>query len=321
MRRHQARVFRLNCRSELLRDASGLLGRVETGLDRLLRPNKFCCAGLWLRRCGGWAPGKRTVVVVAVCMQAAPPLRAGTNASSKSGGLPAKPAKHTELSHPRHLLGFTTLSPCFLSGDFRTVKVALEPCYFSFLIFFASSEVDMVNTSRPFLPVSTIMPPSGPPTPEGSLHRAIDKFKANLSAEQLRLFSICNQDDVYRTVAEIQKKHGPQRTLRNMQRIGAFLEAMDHLGKSVEVFLNLSPFVCFIWVSTYYPVSCLEAATASVKSLCSDRFVFLGAYQVPSGSMLTCVFFGFEPRLSRVVESYAKTALTYLGCSVMAQVP
>ena len=84
---------------------------------------------------------------------------------------------------------------------------------------------------------------------QGSFQRALEKFKDGLSAEQLRSFSICTQDDVLRAVDDIQREHGPKRTLKNMQRIGGFLEAMDHLGKSIEVFLNVQELVCFIWVS------------------------------------------------------------------------
>lgn len=34
-----------------------------------------------------------------------------------------------------------------------------------------------------------------------------------------------------------------------------FIEAMDQLGKSIEVFVNANEFVCFVWVSVPGPVS------------------------------------------------------------------
>jgi hypothetical protein len=33
----------------------------------------------------------------------------------------------------------------------------------------------------------------------------------------------------------------------NMARIQAFLEGMQQLGKTIEVFLNVNEVVCFIW--------------------------------------------------------------------------
>lgn len=34
-----------------------------------------------------------------------------------------------------------------------------------------------------------------------------------------------------------------------MRRLKSFIEAMDELGKSIDVFVNANDLVCFIWVS------------------------------------------------------------------------
>lgn len=36
--------------------------------------------------------------------------------------------------------------------------------------------------------------------------------------------------------------------LRRMGRLQGFIEAMDQLGQTIEVFVNASELVCFIWV-------------------------------------------------------------------------
>jgi hypothetical protein len=33
-----------------------------------------------------------------------------------------------------------------------------------------------------------------------------------------------------------------------MRKLEAFLEAMDQFGQVVEVFLNSTPFLCYVWV-------------------------------------------------------------------------
>jgi len=120
---------------------------------------------------------------------------------------------------------------------------------------------------------------------EGSFQRALDKFKAGLSAEQLRSFSICTQDEVLQVVDDIQREHGPKRTLKNMQRIGGFLEAMDHLGKSIEVFLNVHELVCFIWVSLQL-VLMHPIQTDRLADIIDPFHLGTGTHQVHAGCTL-----------------------------------
>lgn len=51
----------------------------------------------------------------------------------------------------------------------------------------------------------------------------------------------------------IQYEHGKDGCLRRPRRMESFIEAMDQLGKSIEVFVNASELVCFIWVSLAFP--------------------------------------------------------------------
>ncbi|KAJ8131792.1 hypothetical protein O1611_g1828 [Lasiodiplodia mahajangana] len=74
--------------------------------------------------------------------------------------------------------------------------------------------------------------------------RALTKFKASLSPELLRDFSICTLEDVKKISLEIQAE---QKHLSHMKRIEAFTEAMTNFGQTIEVFLNTSSLLCFIW--------------------------------------------------------------------------
>ena len=48
---------------------------------------------------------------------------------------------------------------------------------------------------------------------------------------------------------EIQDRQGRDGCLLRMRRMEGCIEAMDQLGKSIEVFVNANELVCFVWVS------------------------------------------------------------------------
>jgi hypothetical protein len=93
---------------------------------------------------------------------------------------------------------------------------------------------------------STKEPSTG--SPSTSFQRAVDKFNKSLTVKQRQEFSVCSLEDVRQTIVTIQEKQGSQKKMRNMARIQAFLEAMEQYGKVVEVFLNCTPFLGYIWV-------------------------------------------------------------------------
>jgi hypothetical protein len=86
------------------------------------------------------------------------------------------------------------------------------------------------------------------PITSASFERALKKFTENLTAKQRREFSSCTLEHVHHTISAIQRERGSQKNMRNMTRIESFLEAMDQLGKVVEVFLNSTPYLGYIWV-------------------------------------------------------------------------
>jgi hypothetical protein len=85
-----------------------------------------------------------------------------------------------------------------------------------------------------------------------SFQRAVDKFSKSLTVKQRQEFSVCSLKDVRQTIVTIQEKQGSQKKMRNMARIQAFLEAMEQYGKVVEVFLNCTPFLGYIWVWPFH---------------------------------------------------------------------
>lgn len=78
--------------------------------------------------------------------------------------------------------------------------------------------------------------------------RALDQFKASLSPSLAAQFSICSLQDVRDVILDIQQKQGQEGKLRNMRRLGAFIEALEQFGKILDLFVNANEFVCFVWV-------------------------------------------------------------------------
>ncbi|KAK0647033.1 hypothetical protein B0T16DRAFT_458896 [Cercophora newfieldiana] len=85
------------------------------------------------------------------------------------------------------------------------------------------------------------------PEPSDRLSGAINRFWDGLSRREHELFDSCTRKDVENAIDKIQHDHGAKRALRDMGRLSSFVEAMDHLGKTVGVLLNVGPFVGIVW--------------------------------------------------------------------------
>lgn len=85
-----------------------------------------------------------------------------------------------------------------------------------------------------------------------SFQRALTKFKRSLSTRSPDLvnqFSISSLQDIKIACCDIQDEMGKKGCLRRMRRIEGFIEAMNQLGQSIDVFVNANDLVCFIWVN------------------------------------------------------------------------
>lgn len=82
---------------------------------------------------------------------------------------------------------------------------------------------------------------------ENGFRTALASFSSHLTPEQKQDFQFTTLDDVHKAVLTIQAQQAKRNEMMNMPRIQSFLEAMDSFGKVVEVFLNSSEFLPFIW--------------------------------------------------------------------------
>jgi len=84
--------------------------------------------------------------------------------------------------------------------------------------------------------------------PDTIFYKALDRFKIGLNDREKEDFELTSLDEVHTIVLKIQDAHASDHKMQNMARIQSFLEGMEQLGNVIEVFLNVSVFVAFVWV-------------------------------------------------------------------------
>jgi hypothetical protein len=75
----------------------------------------------------------------------------------------------------------------------------------------------------------------------------VASFRSRLTKAELDEFKFCSLKDVQQTIVDIQARQDKRRETRNLSRIRGFLEAMTQFGTVVEVFLNTSEILAFVW--------------------------------------------------------------------------
>jgi hypothetical protein len=80
--------------------------------------------------------------------------------------------------------------------------------------------------------------------------RSVDAFRkgADLDEAELADFQITDLQGLLRSINEIQNDQAKNKKLMYMKRLEPFLKTMEEYGKVLEVFLNVSEFIAFIWV-------------------------------------------------------------------------
>ncbi|KAI3321517.1 hypothetical protein HD806DRAFT_502761 [Xylariaceae sp. AK1471] len=81
----------------------------------------------------------------------------------------------------------------------------------------------------------------------GGFYKALERFKKGLSDAEKNEFSICCLEDVFHIIRDIQNEQGMQGYLVYLKRLEPFIEAIEQLGKTIEVYLNADKLLCFIW--------------------------------------------------------------------------
>lgn len=91
------------------------------------------------------------------------------------------------------------------------------------------------------------MPPNPPSPQSNGFQRALNNFKSRLKPAEAAKFKATTLDDLKVTILAIQSEQRARKKMMHMGRISSFLEAMEQFGKVIEVFLNISDMLAFIW--------------------------------------------------------------------------
>ena len=82
---------------------------------------------------------------------------------------------------------------------------------------------------------------------ESGFRHALAKFSSGLTPKEIEEFRFTTLEEVHKVVVTIQHQQARRKEMMNLTRIQSFLEAMKSFGEVIEVFLNLSEFIPFIW--------------------------------------------------------------------------
>ncbi|KAF2800245.1 hypothetical protein K505DRAFT_229197 [Melanomma pulvis-pyrius CBS 109.77] len=88
------------------------------------------------------------------------------------------------------------------------------------------------------------------PSNASAFEKAVDAFKKNagLSQAEMADFQMTSLHGLKVQIAIIQKDQQKSRKMLFLKRLSPFLDAIEQYGKVLEVFLNTSNFVAYIWV-------------------------------------------------------------------------
>lgn len=77
---------------------------------------------------------------------------------------------------------------------------------------------------------------------------ALKEFKAGLTPDEKDDFNMTDLDSLKQALSKMQKDQENKRSMMYMRRLEPFLTAMENYGKVIEVFLNTSDILAFVWV-------------------------------------------------------------------------
>lgn len=82
---------------------------------------------------------------------------------------------------------------------------------------------------------------------------ALEDFKKNarLGPKELEDFRFADLNSLRSTIESIQAKQEKERRMQNMKRLEPFLKTMEEYAHSVDVFVNTSEILAFVWVGLH----------------------------------------------------------------------
>ncbi|KAM0431361.1 hypothetical protein ACHAPT_005337 [Fusarium lateritium] len=129
--------------------------------------------------------------------------------------------------------------------------------------------------------------------------RALEGFKKTLTDDQKKDFSFNSLQDVQASIRSIQDRYGPEKKLRNMQRLSKFLAGMKQVEELVTIFLNVHEVVAFVWGPIKFALMIARNRLETLEVLL-DTYVEIGEV-IPSLRQYEQMFRNY-PYLREVLE-------------------
>lgn len=79
--------------------------------------------------------------------------------------------------------------------------------------------------------------------------RVLSKFKKDIPQDDVHDFSFVTAEDLKQAIHQLQEEQRSEKRMQNLRRLSAFVEAMDQFDKVIQIFLNASDYLGFVWVS------------------------------------------------------------------------
>lgn len=132
----------------------------------------------------------------------------------------------------------------------------------------ASQQNSRTSTTLSQQPTLVTSTPPGQQTqsnnvPSTAFRSALDEFQKRLTKDELIRFQTTTYPQFCDELHVLQEEQIKRRGVMNLSRIAGFLEGMHQLGKTIEVFVNASNMVAFIWG----PIKFLLLVTAHQMNL------------------------------------------------------
>lgn len=90
-------------------------------------------------------------------------------------------------------------------------------------------------------------------TPDVAFRNVLSRFKSGLTQDEVDDFRFSKIEDIHNVIRDLQAEQGRKKKMMNFSRIQSFLEAMEQYGRVIEVFLNTTEFLAFVWVCYVTP--------------------------------------------------------------------
>lgn len=172
-------------------------------------------------------------------------------------------------SRLQQLIGFTDedvlhhIFPRNLSKSriFHTRLVPHETLHWSFHPQMLGVAVIRMQSSQPQSPAMSTHSDS-------AFSTALQQSKDGLDHAEKQSFKLVKLEDLLGEISNLQARLLRQRRGKNLARLRPFLEAIDQLGKVVEVFANSSEFVAFVWVGDLALQQNLIAQYLRTRAIC-----------------------------------------------------